>query len=245
MTRRSLVLVALFLLITMATTAAGPRRDAARGRPATGFDAVINDHARDMVERGRQIFRFDTFGDQAFWGGQLRLHDAIKGKRLGGVGPGVSPKTALSVGLKVDVNALPEEIKDALRAGQVDLDDPATTLALLKLDAVVGVKGFFDDDTFTSMGITCAFCHSTVDDSFAPGAMANLLEGPVYTKPPEWRGRGLDGPVLDHLEAWLLRLAREHAAAPGGDPRAHQRRRGALSAASSRRHARGAARGRP
>src|SRR5215207_4504362 len=140
-------------------------------------DSTSEGQALPLFEEGRGIFRFDTFGDEAFWGGQLRLHDAIKGERLGGVGPGVSPKTALAVGLKVDANALPQGVKDALSAGEVDLDDPATTLTLLKLDAVVGVKGFFGaDDSLSSVGITCALCHSTVDDSFAPG-IGRRLDG--------------------------------------------------------------------
>ena len=101
----------------------------------------------------------------------LHLHDAIQGEQFGGVGPGVSPNTALSVGLKVDLAALPPELIEQLRQGQVDLDDPATTLALLKLNSVVGVTGFFDEEgnTLESIGIQCALCHSTVDDSFAPG----------------------------------------------------------------------------
>ncbi|MGH9194107.1 MAG: hypothetical protein ACRDZ0_16735, partial [Acidimicrobiales bacterium] len=140
-------------------------------------DRTNERQARQLFKEGRRIFRFDTFGDEAFWGGQLRLHDAIKGEGLGGVGPGVSPNTALAVGLKVDVNALPREVKKALKAGEVDLDDPATTVTLLKLDAVVGLKGFFDaDDSLTSLGTTCAFCHSTVDDSFAPG-IGRRLDG--------------------------------------------------------------------
>src|SRR6185503_6634100 len=114
--------------------------------------------------RGRQIFRYDNFGNQDFWGGKLGLHRAIAGAKLGGVGPGVSPKTALSVGLKVDAAALPPG------ATKANLDDPATTLALLRANAVVGVTGFFDaKGTLTSVGIQCALCHSTVDDSVAPG----------------------------------------------------------------------------
>ena len=143
-----------------------------RGNP----DAAARQQADKLFREGRQIFRFDTFGDEAFWGGQLRLHDAIKGEKLGGVGPGVSPRTALAVGLKVDETALPRSLKQAIRKGKVDLDDPATTVALLNLDAVVGVKGFFDDRQLSSMGITCAFCHSTVDDSFAPG-IGRRLDG--------------------------------------------------------------------
>lgn len=130
-----------------------------------------------LIAQGKQIFRFDTFGDEDFWGGQLRLHEAIEGEQFGGVGPGVSPATALEVGLKVDVRALPQRLRNQLRRGQVDLNDPAVTLALLKLNAVVGVQGFFNDDgSLSSIGITCALCHSTVDDSFAPG-IGRRLDG--------------------------------------------------------------------
>jgi hypothetical protein len=143
--------------------------------PPPGQDPVADDAARMIVE-GRQTFRFDTFGDEAFWGDQLQLHRAILGEANGGVGPGVSPNTALSVGLKVDMDALPAELANQIKAGQVDLDDPATTVAILKLDAVLGVKAFFDGDRMTSIGIQCAFCHSTVDDAFAPG-IGHRLDG--------------------------------------------------------------------
>jgi hypothetical protein len=140
-------------------------------------DQAIDDRALDQIEEGRQIFRYDTFGDEAFWGGQLQLHDAIQGEEFGGVGPGVSPATALAVGLKVDVDALPRSLIQALRAGKVDLNDPAVTLALLKLNAVIGVTGFFEEDgSLSAMGIQCAFCHSTVDDSLAPG-IGHRLDG--------------------------------------------------------------------
>lgn len=130
-----------------------------------------------MVDEGREIFRYDTFGDEHFWGGELRLHEAIAGEALGGVGPGVSPVTALSVGLKVDSEALPPALIQQLRRGEVDLESPATTLALLSLDAVVGVTGFFDQDgAIDSIGIQCALCHSDVDDSVAPG-IGRRLDG--------------------------------------------------------------------
>ena len=130
-------------------------------RRTTAFDSVIEENADRMIADGRQTFRFDTFGDESFWGDALQLHKAIAG---------VSPKTALSVGLKVDLDAIPGALQEQLKAGQVNLDDPATTLALLKLNAVVGVTGFFNGDgTIKSIGIQCAFCHSNVDDAFAPG----------------------------------------------------------------------------
>jgi len=140
-------------------------------------DRLINAHARRMIEEGRQIFRFDTFGSEAFFGDALQLHRAIAGAKNGGVGGGVSPKTALAVGLKVDSDALPDALKLQIAAGKVNLDDPATTLALLKLNAVVGVTGLFDSaGRIRSMGIQCAFCHSTVDNSFAPG-IGKRLDG--------------------------------------------------------------------
>src|SRR5690349_9471977 len=136
----------------------------ARSQSINGDATASN--AVQLVTQGRQIFRLDTFGDQAFWGDMLKLHLAIEGSRLGGVGPGVSPKTALSVGLKVDVDALPKDLLAHLKQGKVNLDDPAITLALLKLNAVVGVTGIFNSaGTLQSMGIQCALCHSTVDNS--------------------------------------------------------------------------------
>jgi len=131
-----------------------------------------------LITDGLQTFRFDTFGDEVFWGDTIKLHQAIEGAANGGVGPGVSPAAALQLGLKVDVDALPPAIVDGLKAGTVDLNDPATTLALLRLNAVVGVTGIFDgtdaspspaSGPMKSMGIQCALCHSSVDDSFAAG----------------------------------------------------------------------------
>jgi mono/diheme cytochrome c family protein len=125
-----------------------------------------------MVAEGKEIFRFDTFGDEKYWTDTLRMHEVVAG--------GVSPRTALSVGLKVDVDALPQAVKDAIVAGQVDLDDPAVTVTLLKLNAVVGLKGQVatvnGKDTLTKLGVTCALCHSSVDDSFAPG-IGKRLDG--------------------------------------------------------------------
>src|SRR5919108_176601 len=143
----------------------------------TGTASAIANNAIAMINRGRQIFRFDTFGDEAFWGGQLRLHQAIEGSRFGGVGFGLSPRMALALGLKVDSRALPPDVASAIRAGKVNLDDPAVTLALLKLKAVIGVTGFFKSNgSLQSVGIQCALCHSMVDDSFAPG-IGRRLDG--------------------------------------------------------------------
>jgi hypothetical protein len=154
------------------------------------------------LEAGRRAFRDATFGDESFWGGRLRLHEAIAGESNGGVGPGVSPAEALALGLKVDVAALPEPLRADLAAELVDLSDPAVTLALLKLGAVVGLTGFFDaDGAITGLGIQCALCHSVVDDSFAPG-IGRRLDG--------WPNRDLDvgaivaaAPDLSAFGEWL------------------------------------------
>jgi hypothetical protein len=148
------------------------------------FHDPVKQAASAMIDEGRRTFRFDTFGDEAFWGDTLKLHQAIAGAENGGVGPGVDPTTALSVGLKVDVQALPFQLLRRLKQGKVDLTDPATTLALLKLNAVVGITGFFGKSgALQSVGIQCALCHSTVDDSFAPG-IGRRLDG--------WANRDLD-----------------------------------------------------
>jgi len=147
------------------------------------FDAEIVANANEFLEDGRATFRFDTFGDEVFWGDALHLHEAIKGANLGGVGPGISPATALSLGLKVDVDALPQPLINRLKQGRVDLNDPATTVALLKLNAVLGVQGFFQGDDLTSVGITCALCHSTVDNTLTFG-VGHRLDG--------WANRDLD-----------------------------------------------------
>jgi hypothetical protein len=163
-------------------------RDGDEGKDLSKIDRQISDHARRTVDQGRQIFRFDTFGSEAFFGDALQLHKAIAGAKNGGVGPGVSPKTALAVGLKVDADALPENLKGQIKAGKVNLDDPATTLALLKLNAVVGLTGIFDQSgKIQSLGTQCALCHSQVDDSFAPG-IGKRLDG--------WANRDLNIGVI-------------------------------------------------
>jgi hypothetical protein len=128
-----------------------------------GFDQGRHRRSDD----GLEIFRFDTFGDEQLWTDVLRMHDVL---------PAVDPMTALSVGLKVDVEALPRRLIAALRRGDVDLTDPAVTVELLRLNAVVGIKGTVEDGQLTRVGITCALCHSTVDDSFAEG-IGRRLDG--------------------------------------------------------------------
>jgi hypothetical protein len=167
------------LLYVGVRTRAQVGRGGAAGNPqsAGAFDSRIEGNARQMFEQGRQIFRFDTFGDEAFWTDKLQLHKAIAGSKLGGVGAGVSPKTALAVGLKVDMDALPAALVEQVKRGEVNMDDPATTLALIKLNAVLGVKGTFDaGGGLKSVGLSCAVCHSTVDDAFAPG-IGHRLDG--------------------------------------------------------------------
>lgn len=136
----------------------------------------MNQGKQGLIEQGKEIFRFDAFGDEDFWSGLLHIDKAILGEVNGGYGPGVSPNTALSVGLKVDAEALPPEVVAGITSGAISLDDPKSTIALLKLNAVVGVKGNFDPSgtTLQSIGITCASCHSTVDNSFAEGVGKRL-----------------------------------------------------------------------
>jgi mono/diheme cytochrome c family protein len=137
---------------------------------STEPQAVVLDPT--LVAAGKDIFRWDTFGDEKYWTDTLRIHEVIQAA--------VSPAIALSVGLRVDVDSLPAAVRSALAAGQVDLTSPATTVALLKLNAVVGIKGVVQAingrDTLTRVGITCALCHSTVDNSFAPG-IGKRLDG--------------------------------------------------------------------
>jgi mono/diheme cytochrome c family protein len=142
------------------------------------FDAGAEAAALDpaLVREGRAIFRFETFRDQTFWTDTLKLHRVIR--------TSVSPTAALGLGLKVDVLALPTSVKRALRRGEIDLEDPATTVTLLKLGAVVGLVGKVNENgLLTRVGTTCALCHSTVDNSFAPG-IGRRLDG--------WPNRDLD-----------------------------------------------------
>ena len=138
-----------------------------------------SDDSAALAAQGQQIFRFDTFGDEAQWTDKLRMHEVIASA--------VDPTTALAVGLKVDSEALPAAVVEGIRNGSVDLKSPATTVALLKLDAVLGLKGTVETvngkDTLIRVGVTCAMCHSTVDNSFAPG-IGKRLDG--------WPNRDLD-----------------------------------------------------
>ena len=143
-----------------------------------------------LAAQGKQIFRFDTFGDEIHWSDTLRMHQIISAA--------VDPVTALSVGLKVDAEALPPAVVLGIQNGTIDLTNPATTIALLKLDAVVGLKGKVETvngkDTLTRVGITCALCHSTVDNSFAPG-IGKRLDG--------WANRDLNPGAIIALSPTL------------------------------------------
>ena len=145
---------------------------------ACGFVLACNDTkgptapSPQVIAEGKQIFRFDTFGDETFWTDTLHIHEVIQ--------KAVDPTTALSVGLKVDTDSLPASVVQGIQNGSISLTSPATTVALLKLNAVVGVKGTVSTvggtDTLVRVGITCALCHSTVDNSFAPG-IGKRLDG--------------------------------------------------------------------
>ena len=125
----------------------------------------------ELIAEGKRIFRFETFGDEQLWTDKLRMHEVVE--------KNVDPTTALAVGLKVDSEVLPPGILQ-----KVDLKDPATTVALLKLNAVVGLKATVDaNNHITKLGVTCALCHSTVDDSVMPG-IGRRLDG--------WPNRTLD-----------------------------------------------------
>jgi len=173
----SLILVVPFAVLLLATLAARPAPTPEPGRspqlePMAAHSPVSDsqpgEHEDRGIKAGRQIFRYDTFGDEQLWTDVLRMHDVVAT---------VDPATALAVGLKVDVEALPDSIVEALRAGKVDLKDPAVTVALLSLNAVVGVSGKVNSTgQLTSLGITCALCHSSVDNSFAPG-IGKRLDG--------------------------------------------------------------------
>jgi hypothetical protein len=132
------------------------------------WNSDIRKNADEMLEKGKAVFRFETFGDEAFWTDKLQLHKAIADKGAGGIGEGLSPKAALDAGLKVDIDVLPKFAKEAVAEGKL-LNDVDFTLTLLKLNAVVGVIAKFDGNNLKSIGLTCAVCHSTVDSNTGIG----------------------------------------------------------------------------
>lgn len=188
MTSRARLLLSVALVLLLATCVGGPtyapQNPAVKNEMHSGrYRDAVADYKDKLFDEGRQIFRHDTFGSEAFWSGKLRLHQAIAGERFGGVGHGLEPKDALKLGLKVDTGVLPKILGEAVKGGKVDLGDVKTTIELLKADAVVGVAAKFDGDKIVSVGITCALCHSTVDDAIMKGA-GNRLDG--------WPNRDLD-----------------------------------------------------
>jgi hypothetical protein len=177
---RKIILVAVsalcalpMVLITQCSTKKSLRTEADESGNANAWDASINSNANEMLDKGRAVFRFETFGDEAFWTDKLQLNKIIADKGAGGSGDGLSPRKALELGLKVDLDILPKPLKMQVREGKL-LDDTDLTLTLLKLNAVVGVVGKFDDGKLNSVGITCALCHSTVDD---PTGIGKRLDG--------------------------------------------------------------------
>jgi mono/diheme cytochrome c family protein len=162
------ILFAAALALTF-TGRVGAQPIAALARPGS-FDEVIQNTSGELFRQGQQIFRFDTFGDEIFWSDTLRLHQAVAGAGNGGVGNGVGPAAALAAGLKVDVDMVPQSVLAGIQSGAVNLNDPANTLALINARAVVGVMPASNG----RVGFTCALCHSTVDDSFAPGVGSRL-----------------------------------------------------------------------
>jgi len=182
------------LLLALGVSIGGCARDESTPN-APRSAAVINASETRMnpatLAEGKKTFRFDTYGDETFWTDTLRMHEVIR--------TAVSPATALSVGLKVDADALPPEIVAGIKNKTVDLNSPATTVALLKLGAVVGVIGTVEGSTLTRVGITCALCHSTVDNSFAPG-IGHRLDG--------WPNRDLDPGAIIALSPALTAAQR-------------------------------------
>lgn len=186
----SLLLLSLIIFGCIRNLKQDPGGDVQQDVVKFDSDEELDQHVNKMIEEGREIFRFDTFGDEVFWGDTLKLHLAIAGEKNGGVGPGLSPNQALALGLKVDYGALPKLVVANLTGKTLNLDDPAMTLTLLKANAVVGVKGFFDkDDKLSSIGIQCALCHSTVNNNFAAG---------IGTRMDGWPNRDLNvGAILN------------------------------------------------
>lgn len=175
--RKSFIILSLIAVIAIAQCTKPGNTENNSEETSLNQQNKLNEGKQSVIEQGKQIFRYDAFGDEEFWSGLLHIDKAIAGIANGGFGTGVSPNTALAVGLKVDAEALPADVVAGINSGAISLTDPATTIALLKLNAVVGVKANFNQSgSLTSVGITCASCHSTVDNSFAPG-IGKRLDG--------------------------------------------------------------------
>jgi hypothetical protein len=180
-TSKTTVVISLFILVITAgqftqckTTKADTRNELDMSGDADEFDDAIKQNSKDLFDKGRAIFRFETFGDEAFWTDQLQLHKAIADSKHGGNGNGITPKQALDAGLKVDLTVLPKFLRNRIKEGKF-LDDPWVTLQLIKINAVLGVVGKFDGNgNLKSIGLTCASCHSTVND---PSGIGKRLDG--------------------------------------------------------------------
>jgi hypothetical protein len=176
-------------------------------KKSSQFLGSAEENAEQLIDQGRQTFRFDTYGDEAFWTNQLHIQQSVSS---------LTPRTALALGLKVDSEALPPSVVEAIKHGRVNPDDPAVTLLLLKQNAVLGVVGTFNNNTLEKVGFTCALCHSTVDNSVAPGtgrridglANRDLNVGAIIATAPNLQ------PVVD-----LLRLAPQDARVTAQDVR--------------------------
>jgi hypothetical protein len=171
--RLLLFLLSMTLVVqTLLFQCESPKKSLREGDDESGSEGTWNSDIRknadDMLEKGRAVFRFETFGDESFWTDKLQLHKAIADKGAGGIGEGLSPKAALDAGLKVDIDVLPKFAKEAVAEGKL-LNDVDFTLTLLKLNAVVGVVAKFDGNNLKSIGLTCALCHSTVDSNTGIG----------------------------------------------------------------------------
>ena len=161
-------MIAQMLLVQCESPKRSVREKADESGKESTWNTDIRSNADEMIEKGRAVFRFETFGDEAFWTDKLQLHKAIADKGAGGIGEGLSPKAALDAGLKVDIDVLPKFAKQAVAEGKL-LNDVDFTLTLLKLNAVVGVVASFDEGNLKSIGLTCALCHSTVDSNTGIG----------------------------------------------------------------------------
>lgn len=196
------------LLVLSAVCAAGVGLVSAKDeKKPNQFLGSAEQNAKMLIDQGRQIFRFDTYGDEAFWTGQLHIQQAVST---------LTPATALSLGLKVDSAALSPSLVEAIKQGRVNLNSPAVTLKLIEQNAIVGVVGTVSNNTLTQVGFTCALCHSTVDNSVAPGignridglANRDLNVGAIIATAPNLQ------PVVD-----LLRLAPADASVTAQDVR--------------------------
>jgi hypothetical protein len=150
----------LLAVVLVLATIVVPSAKTAKKANTSQFLGSAEENSKHLIDQGRQIFRFDTYGDEAFWTGQLQIQQAVSS---------LTPRTALSLGLKVDAEALPPSVVEAIKHGNVNLNDPAVTLQLIEQNAVLGVVGTFNGNTLSKVGFTCALCHSTVDNSVAPG----------------------------------------------------------------------------